>query len=177
MMRPFPRRGAHPMRVLPGLAALAAVVACAGKPASESPAPVAAPAAVSAAAAADPPAPGAAAVRAAIGDFGLDLSAGDRSVRPGDDFFAYTSGGWYGSFVIPADHSSYGPFNALEELSTQRVRTIIETAAAAHPATGTPGQQIGDYYASFMDTEAIEAQGLAPAQADLKRIADATNRE
>src|SRR5215472_12397667 len=116
------------MRVLPGLAALAAVAACAGKPARENPVPVAAPAAVSAAAteaaavpgarpdpaaAADPPAPGAPVARAAIGDFGLDLSAGDRSVRPGDDFFAYASGTWYGSSVIPADHSSYGPFDAL----------------------------------------------------------------
>src|SRR5215472_12273760 len=179
------------MRVLPGLAALAALAACAGKPAKENPLPVAAPAAVSAAAeaagvpgahpdpagAADPPAPGATAARAAIGDFGLDLSAGDRNVRPGDDFFAYASGGWYGSFVIPADHSSYGPFNALEELSTERVRAIIEAAAAAHPAAGTPQQQIGDYYASFMDTEATEANGLAPAQADLKRIAEATSRE
>src|SRR5215472_847109 len=175
------------MRVLPGLAALAALAACAGKPAKENPLPVAAPAAVSAAAeaagvpgahpdpaaAADPPAPGTPAARAAIGDFGLDLSAGDRSVRPGDDFFAYASGTWYGSFVIPADHSSFGPFNALEELSTQRVRAIIEAAAAAHPAVGTPEQQIGDYYASFMDEQATEANGSAPEQAHLKRSADA----
>src|ERR1700740_3647415 len=98
------------MRVLPGLAALAAIAACAGKPAKEDPVPVAAPPAVSAAAAGaaavprahpdpvaagDPPTPGAPAVHAAIGDFGLDLSAGDRSVRPGDDFFAYASGAWY----------------------------------------------------------------------------------
>jgi predicted metalloendopeptidase len=117
------------------------------------------------------------AARAAIGDCGLDLAAGDHNVRPGDDFFAYASGGWYGSFDIPADHSSYGPFNALEELSTRRVRTLIEAAAAAHPAAGTPEQQIGDYFASFMDSQTIEANCLSPAQADLKRIADATTRE
>jgi putative endopeptidase len=178
------------MRSLLGVAALAALAACAAKPAKEDPVPVAAAPAAAAPAAgvpaahpdlaapADPPAPAAApALRAAIGDFGLDLSAGDRSVRPGDDFFAYANGGWYGSFVIPADHSSYGPFNALEELSTQRVHAIIDAAAAAHPAAGTPEQQIGDYYASFMDSEGVETNGLAPAQADLKRIADATTHE
>ena len=114
---------------------------------------------------------------AAIGACGLDLSAGDRRVRPGDDFFAYANGSWYDSFVIPADHSSYGPFNALEEVATAHVRAIIEAAAAAHPAAGTPEQQIGDYYASFMDEQAIEANGLAPVQTDLQRIAAAGSRE
>ena len=50
------------------------------------------------------------------------------------------------------------------------------TVAEAHPAAGTPAQQIGDYYASFMDSEAIEAGGLGPAQADLQRIAAASQQ-
>ena len=169
------------MRPLLGLAAIATLAACTAKPVKENPVSVAAPPAAAHAqpeAAADPPAATAVPVaRAAIGNCGLDLAAGDRSVRPGDDFFAYANGGWYGSFTIPADHSSYGPFNALEELSTERVRALIEAAAEAHPAAGTPGQQIGDYYASFMDSPTIEANGLAPARADLERIAAATTRE
>ncbi|HEX4619034.1 MAG TPA: M13 family metallopeptidase N-terminal domain-containing protein, partial [Steroidobacteraceae bacterium] len=164
------------MRSLTGMLALAALVACAAVPASE--ARVSVTAAPGPAGTAPAPAPAAApAPRAAIGDCGLDLSAGDRGVRPGDDFFGYANGAWYAGFVIPADHASYGPFNALEELSTQHVRVLIEAAAAAHPAAGSPQQQIGDYYASFMDEQAIEANGLAPAQRDLKRIADATSRE
>ena len=115
--------------------------------------------------------------KAAIGDFGLDLSAGNRNLKPGDDFFAYASGGWYDSFTIPPDHSSYGPFDQLDELSKKRVRDIIEQAAAAHGAAGTPEQQIGDFYAAFMDEAAIEANGLAPAEADLKRIAAANTHE
>ena len=169
------------MRPLLGLAVIATLAACTAKPVKENPVSVAAPPAAAHAqpeAAADPPAATAVpAARAAIGNCGLDLAAGDRSVRPGDDFFAYANGGWYGSFTIPADHSSYGPFNALEELSTERVRALIEAAADAQPAAGTPGQQIGDYYASFMDSPTIEANGLAPARADLERIAAATTRE
>jgi putative endopeptidase len=168
------------MRLLLWTAALAALVACAAKTAREDSVP-AAPAApiVTPAEPADPPAPApaAAAPHAAIGDFGVDLAAGDHGVRPGDDFFAYANGKWYESFVIPADHSSFGPFNELEEISTEHVRSIIEAAAAAHPASGTPEQQIGDYYASFMDEQSIESAGLTPAQADLKRIAAATSRE
>jgi len=109
--------------------------------------------------------------KAAIGEFGLDLSALDPTVRPGDDFFAYANGGWYERFTIPADKSSFGPFDRLDELSKERVRAIIEKAAAAHAAAGTPEQQIGDYYAAYMDQAAIEANGLTPAQGDLQRIA------
>ncbi len=158
------------MRSLPCMAvALLAVSACASKPALEKPVPaIASPAAAPAA-----PAP----ARAAIGDFGIDLTAGNSHVKPGDDFFAYANGAWEEGFTIPADHASYGPFNTLDDLSKKRVRGIIESAAAAHAAAGTPEQQIGDFYASFMDTAAIEANGLAPAQADLNSIAAANSRE
>ena len=65
---------------------------------------------------------------------------------------------------FPRDKSSFGPFDRLDELSKQRVRGIIEQAAASHAGHGTPEQQIGDYYAAYMDEAAIEANGLAPAQ-------------
>jgi putative endopeptidase len=149
------------------MAALALVAACASKPVEEKSVPVT-PAPVAAAPAA---------VKPVIGDFGLDLSAGKHSVKPGDDFFAYANGAWYDSFTIPADHSSFGPFDQLDELSKQRVRAIIEQAAAAHAATATPEQQIGDFYAAFMDQDAIEAKGIAPAQPDLDRITAANTRE
>jgi len=168
------------------VAALALAAACASKPVEEkavSPkATSAAPSAAARAATAPPAAgkSGAAAPtlrKAAIGDFGLDLTAGNRNVKPGDDFFACANGGWYDSFVIPPDHASYGPFDQLDELSKKRVRDIIEQAAAAHGGAGTPEQQIGDFYAAFMDEAAIEANGLAPAEADLKRIAAAGTHE
>jgi putative endopeptidase len=115
--------------------------------------------------------------RAAIGAFGLDLSAGKPQVKPGDDFFDYANGGWLDGFTIPADKASFGPFDRLDELSKERVRGIIEQAAAAHAPAGSPEQQIGDYYAAYMDQAAIEANGLTPAQDDLGRIAAAHTRE
>ena len=114
--------------------------------------------------------------KAAIGAFGLDLSAGNSAVKPGDDFFAYASGNWYDHFEIPPDRTSFGAFNQLDELSKQRVRELIEQAAASHPASGTAAQKIGDYYAAYMDQAAIETNGLAPAEGDLKRIAAATTQ-
>src|SRR5882724_11783689 len=163
------RRSPKSMRLLSWMAALALVAACASKPVEEKSVPVTSARAAPAAA----PAP----VKPVIGDFGLDLSAGNHSVKPGDDFFAYANGAWYDAFTIPADHASFGPFDTLDELSKQRVRAIIEQAAATHAAGGTPEQQIGDFYAAFMDEAAIEANGLAPVQADLQRIAAANTRQ
>ncbi len=159
------------MRSLPWLAAaLVAVAACSSKPVEEkpvsttvAPAPAVAPA--------PPPQP--AAQQPAIGDFGLDLTAGKPEVRPGDDFFAHANGKWYDTFQIPADRASYGAFNELDELSKKRVRELIEQAAASQPSAGSPAQKIGDFYASFMDEAALEAKGLAAAQGDLRRIESA----
>ena len=177
------------MRLVSWIPALLVLVACAAKPVADKSAPLdphpASAAAPSASGEAD--ARGVALTlggrsdaalrpRPAIGNFGLDLGARNGQVRPGDDFFAYANGGWYESFTIPADKSSFGPFDLLDERSKQRVRGIIEHAAAAHAAAGTPEQQIGDYYAAYMDQAAMEANGLTPAQDDLQRIATARTR-
>src|SRR6185503_11290753 len=44
------------------------------------------------------------------GTWGVDLSAMDKSVKPGDDFFNYVNGSWYKKAVIPPDRSSIGSF-------------------------------------------------------------------
>ncbi len=115
--------------------------------------------------------------KAELGDFGLDLTAGNPQVKPGDDFFAYAGGKWYDTFQIPPDRASYGPFNKLNDLSEERVKGLIEKAAQTTPAAGTPEQKVGDYYASFMDEAGIEAKGLQPIEADLARIQAAKTRK
>ena len=116
-------------------------------------------------------APPAAAAQPKYGTFGLDLSARNVSVKPGDDFFAYANGAWYERFTVPADKGSYGMFNVLDDEARANVRNIIESAAAAKPAAGSVEQKIGDYFASFMDTAAIEANGVNVIKGDLDRIA------
>jgi putative endopeptidase len=147
------------------LGGLLLLAGCSSKHPEEKPAAPPAPAAVSA------PHP-----RAAVGEFGLDLAAGDPSVKAGDDFFFHANGHWYQTFQIPPDRSSFGAFVQLTELSTSRVRMILEQASTAGATGGTPTQKIGDYYASFMDQSGIESRGLAPAQADLQKIQAARSR-
>jgi hypothetical protein len=53
---------------------------------------------------------------------GIDLVGMDTSVAPGDDFNAYTNGGWIKATPIPADKSSYGVGAIL--VGTQNLRTL-----------------------------------------------------
>ncbi len=117
------------------------------------------------------------AAAAKIGAFGVDLSARDLSVKPGDDFFAYANGTWVKSTPIPADRSRWGLFDVLDEQADADVRVLVEEVAARGGAPGSKEQMIADYYNAFLDVEAIEARGLAPAQEDLALIAAARTHE
>ena len=63
---------------------------------------------------------------AELGSFGVDLSARNEQVKPGDDFFMYASGTWYDNYELPADKTRYGAFTALAERSEEQVKTIID---------------------------------------------------
>jgi putative endopeptidase len=106
-----------------------------------------------------------------FGTFGIDLTALDKAVRPGDDFYRYVDGQWLATQKIPADRSSWGSFAELREQADADVKTIIEAAAAAHASPGTNEQKIGDFYSTFLDAGTIEQLKLAPARAGLDAIA------
>ncbi len=112
-----------------------------------------------------------------LGTFGIDMASMKTSVKPGDNFFEYVNGTWIDTTEIPADKSNYGSFGMLADLSTERVNKIIEAAAAKNAPDGSEEQKIGDFYAAFMDTDAIEAAGMAPVQADIARIRAAATHE
>jgi len=102
---------------------------------------------------------------------GLDLTAIDRSVDPGDDFYAFANGAWLKRTEIPADRSTWGPTETMIEDTATRTRQLLEEAGRASAAAGTVQQQAADFYASYMDEAAIEAKGLAPLKPLLDRIA------
>ena len=105
-----------------------------------------------------------------FGTWGVDLSARDPKVAPGDDFFQYAQGTWYAAAVIPPDQDSTGASGYTVINHTQdQLRAIIE-AAAKDPKTPTAAQ-IGGLYSAFMDEAKIEALDAAPLQPDLAQVA------
>jgi putative endopeptidase len=117
--------------------------------------------------AAEPPASAAAHPR--FGAWGFDLSGRDLSVAPGADFYQYADGAYVKSLVIPPDRSRYGAFDALSELSAERVRSVLEGAAANPSAVGEEAM-VGAFYRAFMDEPRVEALDAKPLAPDLKAV-------
>ncbi len=107
----------------------------------------------------------------------LDTAGMDRSVKPGDNFFAYANGTWLARTEIPADRSTYTTGAIVAELTDRRVVDLIQEAAKSQAAAGSETRKIGDYYATFMDSAAIDAAGLKPLQPTLDSIAAIRDRK
>jgi predicted metalloendopeptidase len=112
-----------------------------------------------------------------LGEFGIETADMQADVDPGDDFYQYVNGMWLDTFEIPAERSSYNSFTRLFERSEERIRTIIEEAAEADAEQGSVEQKIGDFFAAYMDTDAIEAAGLAPVEDELNMYREAATHE
>ena len=114
----------------------------------------------------------------ALSDFAADRKAStldgncevDLSIKPGDDFYHYANGGWLKTATIPDGQSSFDTRAILVARTSQRVRDLVQQAAAAHSVKGSIPQKVGDYYASFMDESSIEAKGLTPLSDEMSMI-------
>ncbi|MBL4819483.1 MAG: M13 family metallopeptidase, partial [Gammaproteobacteria bacterium] len=114
---------------------------------------------------------------AELGEWGVDLTIRDLSIKPGDDFFRYATGSWLETFEIPADKSRYGAFDSLWDRSDQRIRGIIEDLVDQEPAQDSMDRKIADYYLSYMNIQVLDEQGIDPLRPALKRISDIESRE
>jgi putative endopeptidase len=124
--------------------------------------------------AAQPPQPSPAqAPRSPASTSGLQLDAMDASADACNDFYRFSCGNWMSKNPVPADRSSWGRFDELQEHNNETLKKILE-AAAAGPAQDPESKKIGDYYASCMDEPAIDAKGVAPLDPLLKKIAALT---
>ncbi|MBM7072241.1 M13 family metallopeptidase [Shewanella sp. 202IG2-18] len=102
---------------------------------------------------------------------GVELANFDNSVRPQDDFYYNVNGTWLKDTPIPADKSNYGAFSVLYEQSQNSLKKIIEaTAAKPNKAAGSSEQKVGDFYASYMNTDKVETLGAEPLKPLLSEI-------
>ena len=107
-----------------------------------------------------------------MGSFGIDLSARDTSVKPGDDFNRYTSGHWLDTYELKDYETSFGSFNALRDESEAQTRQIFDAISKRTDLKpGSNEQKVRDYYNSFMNRDARNAAGITPLKPVLDRIA------
>src|SRR5215831_3760387 len=107
---------------------------------------------------------------------GLDASAIDTTVRPGNDFYKYANGNWDRQTNIPPERSSFGSFYIAEKRAEANVIEIVHRAAAAHAPEGTDERKQADFYHAFLDTAAIAKRGTSPIRPLLDSIAAISNK-
>ena len=107
-----------------------------------------------------------------LGTFGVDLSARDMSVKPGDDFNRYASGHWLDTYTLKDDETSFGSFRQLRDDSEAQTRQIFDAIAKRTDLKpGSNEQKVRDYYNSYMNRDARNAAGIAPLKPVLDKIA------
>jgi putative endopeptidase len=102
-------------------------------------------------------------------DIGIDVAWMDKTVRPGDDFYGYADGSWVKNTPIPADRSNIGGFYIADLQREKNTRELFDAILKAKPAGGNDAL-IANYYNAYVNTDAIDRAGLAPAKADLDAI-------
>jgi putative endopeptidase len=100
---------------------------------------------------------------------GVNPANMDTSVLPGNDWYEYANGAYLARTTLPPDRTNISGFSNLADVVNKRVATIIE-AAAKSPDTADK-KKIADLYASYMDTAAIDANGLTALKPHLVSIA------
>lgn len=98
--------------------------------------------------------------RKVIMDSGIQMANMDTTVRAGDDFYDFATGGWRKSHPIPDDYTRYGVFEVLRDTNLKRVREIAENDDG----------KIGTLYKIAMNDERLNADKTAPVAAQLAEI-------
>lgn len=98
---------------------------------------------------------------------GIALDERHHEIRPQDDLFRHMNQRWIDRTELPADKARYGSFAVLAEAAEDAVREIITEPVEAAP--GSEQQKIADLYASFMNTDRVDALGTTPIDAEITR--------
>ncbi|HUE79462.1 MAG TPA: M13 family metallopeptidase [Sphingomicrobium sp.] len=108
---------------------------------------------------------------------GFNASDLDTAVKPGDDFDAFVNGKWKAATQIPAKYPYYGVTTNLRIGSERAVRSIIDDLSSRQNPPGSLEKRVADLYRAYLDVDAINRAGLAPAKPYLDRIAAMRNHD
>ncbi len=99
----------------------------------------------------------------------------DSSVKPGDNFFRYVDHKWYDTAQIPPTQAGVGAYMFMNYPQRLRLQGILDSVSKATNTAGSIEQKLGDFYASGMDTTAINQLGYEPIKpllANIDKISD-----
>ena len=108
--------------------------------------------------------------------FGYDLTAFNKAVKPGDDFFEFANGGYLARTSIPADRPIASRRYDMSDRTEKQLMAILREASVAAPLEPTDLKgKVGAFYAAFMDQAAIDALGARAIAPELNAIRAASD--
>jgi putative endopeptidase len=113
-----------------------------------------------------------------FGAWGLDISAMEKLVLPGNDFNRYASGAWLARTQIPADKPMASLRYLMSDRTEARLHELMDKAAATASAEPKDLEgKVGDFYKAFMDEARVEKLGAEPIAAELTAIRAVAGRD
>jgi len=102
---------------------------------------------------------------------GIDRAYMDTTCAPCQDFYSYANGDWIAHARLPDSRSEIG---TLDDLAMKRAAALarILDSLRSSPTIKGPEAKVAKFYSNCMDVSAIEAQGTAPMQPELRRIGE-----
>jgi len=108
----------------------------------------------------------------------VDVRWIDTTVAACTDFSRFANGAWLAHDTIPAAYSTSGVTRDMSDRNELVVRAVLDDAAGrrnSFPPASTP-RKLGTFYATCMDSTAIEAAGVTPIRPWLRGIDSITTR-
>lgn len=106
-----------------------------------------------------------------LDNLAINPSNMDTTMAPGDDFYQYANGGWLKAHPVPEDKTSYSAFTELRETNEKRIKAMFEDLSKKTDSPkGSVAQKIADFYASGLDSVAIEKAGIQPLSDIFRKI-------
>ena len=102
---------------------------------------------------------------------GIKLENLDTTAVRGADFYQYACGGWMAAHPLTDEYSRFGSFDFLAENNREQLKGLIAEISQGNHEKGTVAQKIADLYNLAMDTVKLNAEGMAPIQAEFDKIA------
>jgi predicted metalloendopeptidase len=99
----------------------------------------------------------------------------DPAIRPQDDLYEHVNRAWLARAELPPDRVTYDAFSELNDKVERDIHAIIQDVMAAGAEADDEARRVADLYASVTDEATIDAQGGAPLEPQLARIARIDN--
>src|SRR6266850_2610629 len=108
----------------------------------------------------------------------VDIRWMDTTVSACVDFSQYANGAWLAHDTIPAAYFASGVTRDMSDRNELVVRSVLDDAASRRngfPPDSTP-RKLGTFYATCMDSTAVETAGITPIRPWLSSIDSITTR-